>query len=481
MWDQLQSILGIALAIFYWLFTAAVTLRVITKRRSVSASLAWLLVVYILPVFGAILYLLLGELNLGRRRVARAEAMVEPYLDNLKNGLSSENIPMPGGQQSLAVHQLLAQRVGIGALTYEQLQVLDTPAQIFSCLLSDIAAAHDSIRIESYIWHPRGRVNVLAEALMAACQRGVKVSLLLDHAGSRRFFRSPWRRKMVQAGIEVVPALPVRLWRVLFNRIDLRLHRKLIVIDDRLAYTGSMNMADPDHFKRKAKVGPWVDTMLRIEGQAAAGLAKVFAWDWEVETGQRSLPSIPAASGAADHWLSILPSGPGVGDDLIGQSVLASIYRANHSITISTPYFVPSEAIFDALCHAAKRGVRVRLLVPRRNDSLMVGWASRSYYAPLLRAGVEILLFEGGLLHTKAMLMDDELALVGSVNLDIRSLQLNFELTVALFNAVSCAEVGALLEGYCRQSRPLSLAEWQERGRWSRGMERLMYFMSPIL
>ncbi|MCL5042788.1 MAG: cardiolipin synthase [Gammaproteobacteria bacterium] len=481
MWESLQSILGIALAIFYWLFTAGVTLRVITKRRAVSASLAWLLVIYILPVFGAILYLMLGELNLGRQRAARAQAMVDPYLDNLKNGLSSDDIPLPGGQQSLAVHQLLAQRVGIGALGYEQLQVLDTPAQIFASLQADIAQAQDSIRIETYIWHNGGRVDELSEALIAASERGVKVSILIDHAGSRRFFRSRWRKRMVQAGIEVVPALPVRLWRALVNRIDLRLHRKLIVIDDRLAFTGSMNIADPDCFKRGKRVGPWIDTMLRIEGQAAAGLAKVFAWDWEVETGQRRLPVLPAGNERADHWLSILPSGPGIGDDLIGQSVLASIYRANRSIIISTPYFVPSEAIFDALCHAAKRGVKVRLLVPKRNDSVMVGWASRSYYEPLLQAGVQILLFEGGLLHTKAMLMDDELALVGSVNLDIRSLQLNFELTVALFNPVSCAEVGELLERYCASSQPLSLAQWQTRGRLSRGLERLMYFMSPIL
>ena len=338
MWESLQSILGIALAIFYWLFTAGVTLRVITKRRAVSASLAWLLVIYILPVFGAILYLMLGELNLGRQRAARAQAMVDPYLDNLKNGLSSDDTPLPGGQQSLAVHQLLAQRVGIGALGYEQLQVLDTPAQIFASLQADIAQAQDSIRIETYIWHNGGRVDELSEALIAASERGVKVSILIDHAGSRRFFRSRWRKRMVQAGIEVVPALPVRLWRALVNRIDLRLHRKLIVIDDRLAFTGSMNIADPDCFKRGKRVGPWIDTMLRIEGQAAAGLAKVFAWDWEVETGQRRLPVLPAGNERADHWLSILPSGPGIGDDLIGQSVLASIYRANRSIIISTPF-----------------------------------------------------------------------------------------------------------------------------------------------
>src|SRR5690606_18577805 len=208
--------------------------------------------------------------------------------------------------------------------------------------------------------------------LIAASMRGINVKLLIDHAGSRRFFRSIWRTSLTQAGIQVVPALPVRLFRALAHRIDLRLHRKLIVIDDRVAYTGSMNMADPAHFKQEARVGQWIDMMLRLEGEAAAGLAKVFAWDWEVETGERCFPSLPEPTRQPNHWLSIIPSGPGLGN-LINQTVLASIYRANHNIVISTPYFVPSEAVLEALCQAANRGVDVKLLLPRKNDSVMVG------------------------------------------------------------------------------------------------------------
>ncbi len=479
--DNLQTILGLIGAVLYWLFTAAVTIRVITRRRPVSVTLAWLLVIYILPLLGAVFYLMFGELNLGRKRAARSEAMVEPYLENLANGFAGLRRPWPGGQLTLAIHQLLSHRMGIGALGYEQMRLLDSPESIFEQLCTDVRSAQHSINILTYIWHPGGRVDELAEALIEASQRGVKVSLLIDHAGSRKFFRSRWRTRMVDAGIAVVPALPVRLLRALVHRIDLRMHRKLIVIDDRLAFTGSMNMADPAFFKREADVGPWIDIMLRIEGQAATGLAKVFAWDWEVETGQRRLPKLEAGQLDCHQWMSILPSGPGVGDDLIGQAVLSSIYRANESIVISTPYFVPSESIFEALCQAAKRGVRVQVLLPKHNDSLMVGWASRSYFEPLLRAGVEILQFDGGLLHTKAMLMDDQLALVGSVNLDIRSLQLNFELTVALFTPESCAHIRQLLKGYMTRSEALELERWQQRSRPARALERLMFFMSPLL
>lgn len=479
--SYIEHIIGIALAVLYWLFTAVVTFRVIGRRNPVSVTLSWLLVIYILPLVGAILYLMLGELNLGRQRARRAEAMVEPFLQSIAEDFRTVNAPLPGGPLVQGIRQLIETRLGIGALGYQQMELLDTPQTIFSRLCKDVANAEQSIHLETYIWYPGGRVDELGEALILASTRGVKVSLLIDHAGSRPFFRSSWRKRFIDAGIEVVPALPVRPWRALAQRIDLRLHRKLIVIDGHLAYTGSMNMADPSYFKREAKVGEWVDIMLRLDGPAARGLDKVFAWDWEVETGVRRLtPALPSPPNCY-KWLSILPSGPGMGEDLISQAVLSSIYRANDSIVISTPYFVPSEAIFDALCQAARRGVRVKVLVPERNDSHLVGWASRAYYERFLQAGGEIYLFRGGLLHTKAMLMDDQLALVGSVNLDIRSLQLNFELTVTLFSPEGCAAIKRLLEGYLADSQSLELEQWQTRSRAARVVERMMFFLSPLL
>lgn len=478
--DYLHSIVGWTYAALYWLVTAAVTVRIIALRRPVSVTLAWLLVIYIVPIVGAVLYILLGELNLGRRRAARATKMVDAYLSNLSTQFQDNADKLPGGELSLSVDRLMTTQVGIGALNYGELLILNTPEQIFEQLIEDIRLAQRSIVLETYIWHPGGYVDLLAEELINARRRGVTVKLLIDHAGSRRFFGSPSCKAMRAAGIQVVAALPVRLFRALARRVDLRMHRKLVVIDDKTAYTGSMNMADPAYFKIEARVGQWIDMMLRLEGEAAAGLAKVFAWDWEVETGERAFPNMPPANGEPRHWLSIIPSGPGLGN-LINHTVLASIYRANKSIIISTPYFVPSESVLEALCQAAARGVEVKLLLPRKNDSLMVGWASRSYFDLLLESGVKILLFDGGLLHTKAMLMDDQLALVGSVNLDIRSFQLNFELTVALFAPDSCLEVSKLLHNYESVSEALEPERWAKRSKPARALERLMFFMSPLL
>ena len=479
--SYIEHIIGIALAVLYWLFTAVVTFRVIGRRNPVSVTLSWLLVIYILPFVGALLYLMLGELNLGRQRARRAEAMLEPFLASIAEDFKTQKAPLPGGQLVQGIRQLIETRLGIGALGYQQMDLLETPEQIFDRLCQDVREAKSSIHLETYIWFPGGRIDTLSEALIDAAGRGVQVSLLIDHAGSRPFFRSRWRKRFIDAGIEVVPALPVRLWRALAQRVDLRLHRKLVVIDGHIAYTGSMNMADPSHFKKEANVGQWVDIMLRLDGPAARGLDKVFAWDWEVETGIRRLAPAPPSPPTCYKWLSILPSGPGMGEDLITQAVLSSIYRANESITISTPYFVPSEAIFDALCQAARRGVRVKVLVPERNDSHLVGWASRAYYERFLEAGGSIYLFRGGLLHTKAMLMDGQLALVGSVNLDIRSLQLNFELTVPLFSPEGCAVIKRLLDGYISDSVELDLAQWRQRSRGARVLERLMFFLGPLL
>lgn len=465
----------------YWLLLVLVTVRILIKRRHVAGTMSWLLLVLLLPAVGILLYFLLGELSLGKKREQRAREMVKPYLSSLSYLHDRMPPPKPGGEQALAIHQLLAKRLGVSALSYQQLTLLSTPQAIFTAWLQDIASARSSIRMEFYIWFPGQRVDQVAEALMAASQRGVKVELIIDHAGSRQFFRSPQCKAMQASGIEIVPALPVKLWRFAFRRLDLRIHRKMVVIDDQIAYTGSMNMADPECFNKDAGFGQWIDIMLRVQGTAAVGLSKVFAWDWEVETGERRLPTIQEPVGVANEWLSVVPSGPGIGDDVIEQIVLSSIHRSNHRIVICTPYFVPSESVFESLCQAAKRDVQVDIIVPKHNNSWMVKWASYSYYQELLQLGVCIHSFDGGLLHTKAILIDDELALVGSVNLDIRSLQLNFELSVALFSQNSCHLVRTLLESYIKDSEPVRLSAWIQRSRRARFLERTMYFISPIL
>ncbi|MCH8491887.1 MAG: cardiolipin synthase [Idiomarina sp.] len=470
------------LVVFYWIVTATVFLRIIFKRRPVASSLAWVLIIIVFPILGVLVYLFFGEIQLGKRRAARARALRTPFLENYTKYLKDHSSQSPVGHAGKAIYQLLMQRDGIGSLGYSNLSVLSKPDDIFDAWIADINNAQRDIRMEFYIWHPHGRVVDVTNALIAAVDRGVSVEILIDHAGSWPFFMfSKDVKRMREHGIKLLPALPVNLFRNLVRRADLRLHRKLLVIDHLICYSGSMNMADPRYFNSRKSFGPWIDMMLRFDGAAAFGVSKVFSWDWELESGERNFPQIKDKIPESTHHLSIIPSGPGQGEGVIHQIMLSILHRANESITITTPYFVPSEAIFEALCHAARRGVNVCIVLPRISDSRMASFASQSFYDGLLSAGVEIRLFSRGLLHSKAVIVDEELALVGSMNIDMRSLQLNFELSFALYNPNDCKQVCGLMQEYYQESTAIDAKAWAQRPRYRRVAERFMSFLSPLL
>lgn len=472
------------LFILYWLFIASVTLRIIFKRQSMSASLAWLLILYIVPLIGALAYFFFGEMQLGQRRADRSEAMRGPYMEalqTLSKRMHDEQDQHPSSPLAVAIQQLLTKRLGIGVLNYHDFTLLTSPDAIFKALLTDIANATDSIYLEFYIWHSKGEIEQVEAALIKAAKRGVDIRILADDAGSWPFFFSKGHKQMKEAGIKVVPALPVAPWRLALRRADIRLHRKIVVIDHQIAYTGSMNMADPEEFNKHANVGQWIDAMARFRGAAAIGLAKVFAWDWEVETEFHLDMPMDVEKHPSQQWMATIPSGPGLGHDLISEVMLSAIYRADTSITICTPYFVPPEPVFEALLQALARNVEVTILVPRRNDSRLVSWASRAFYDDLLQAGAKIYMYHGGLLHTKALLIDEQLAIFGSVNLDARSLQVNFEVSLALFNPTSCKAICDLVGEYLQESEALCPERWHKRSIFSRFRERLVFFLSPLL
>jgi cardiolipin synthase len=337
-----------------------------------------------------------------------------------------------------------------------------------------------------YIWQPGGLVDQVAESLMAASRRGIHCRLMLDSAGSVTFFRSPYPAMMRNAGIEVVEALQVNLFRVFLRRMDLRQHRKVVLIDNYVAYTGSMNMVDPRFFKQDAGVGQWVDLMARMEGPVATTMGIVYSCDWEIETGKRILPPEPDTNQMpfeqeSGHTIQVIASGPGFPEDMIHQALLTATYSAREQLVMTTPYLVPSDDLLHAICTAAQRGVDVSIILPLKNDSMMVGWASRAFFNELLEAGVKIYQFEDGLLHTKSILVDGQLSLVGTVNLDMRSLWLNFEITLVIDDAGFGADLGRVQDDYIARSHLLDVEAWLKRPFWHRLVERLFYFFSPLL
>ncbi|MDN6088431.1 MAG: cardiolipin synthase, partial [Enterobacterales bacterium] len=440
-----------------------------------------------LPLVGIIAYLSFGELHLGKRRAERAKAMWPSTAHWLADLKSCKSIFATGNSEVAApLFQLCERRQGIAGVKGNQLQLLTTSDDTLKALIRDIELARSNIEMVFYIWQPGGLADQVAESLMAAARRGVHCRLLLDSAGSVTFFRSPYPAMMRNAGVEVVEALKVNLMRVFLRRMDLRQHRKVVLIDNFIAYTGSMNLVDPRFFKQDAGVGQWIDVMARMEGPVATTMGIIFSCDWEIETGKRILPPEPEYHSLpfeeeSGHTIQVIASGPGFPDELIHQALLTSVYSAREQLIMTTPYFVPSDDLLHAICTAAQRGVDVSIIVPKKNDSMMVGWASRSFFTELMEAGVKIYQFEGGLLHTKSVLVDGQLSLVGTVNLDMRSLWLNFEITLVIDDDGFGADLACVQDDYIARSTLLDHADWLKRPLWQRVVERLFYFFSPLL
>lgn len=483
--DYIYTAFGWLLFLVHTSLVLGVTFRVVMKRRPVGVSLAWLALIYAIPILGVAAYLLFGEVRLGRKRAARAKAMYKPYADWI-NVLVSR---FPGqsfvvSEPALPIYELVKARLNMPMLTGNAMHLLEEPARILGALQDDIRTAQSSCYLEFYIWHAGGRADEIAQELMAAAERGVDCRLLLDSVGSAGFFRSPWPHRLRQAGVKVVEVLPVGAFRLLFERQDLRMHRKLVVIDDDVAYTGSMNLVDPSCFKQGAGVGEWVDIMLRIRGPIVPIFWSLFVWDWEMETGERLLEQLeyhPVSCLDSQLKLQLLPSGPFMGGDAIHQSLLTAVYQARRRLVLITPYFVPDDALVAALCSASDRGVEVQLILPAKNDSRMVNYACNAFFDELLRSGVEIHLYEAGLLHTKCVLVDHQFGLVGTVNLDKRSLWLNFEMTVLVDDGQAMGELLQLADSYLSETRKVSWLIWRKRPLRQRLLENLFYLLSPLL
>ena len=483
--DYISTLFGWLLFAIHASLVLGVTFRVIMKRRPVGVSLAWLALIYAIPIVGVATYILFGEVRLGRKRADRARAMYRPYADWI-NVLVAR---FPGQQFEVSeparpIYELVKARLNMPMLSGNGMSLLQHPDDILAALQEDIRAARSSCYLEFYIWYAGGRADDIAFDLMAAARRGVDCRVLLDSVGSADFFRGHWPERLREAGVKVIEVLPVGAFRILFERQDLRMHRKLVVIDDDVAYTGSMNMVDPTCFKQNAGVGQWVDIMLRIRGPIVPIFWSLFVWDWEMETGERLLEQLeyhPISCLDNQLKLQLLPSGPFMGGDAIQQSLLTAIYQARRRLVLITPYFVPDDPLVAALCSAADRGVEVQLVLPAKNDSRMVNYACNAFFDELLRAGVEIHLYGAGLLHTKCVLVDHQFALVGTVNLDKRSLWLNFEMTLLIDDGQAMGELLQLADGYLSDARPVSWLEWRKRPLRQRVLENLFYLLSPLL
>ncbi len=442
--------------------------------------MAWLVVLLSVPFFGVVIYLLFGEPRLGHNRVARM-AVREPEATAWQARLPRTTLEVPGGSAAMALSHQAERVLGQPVMAGNGIALLTDAGAFFEALLGDIEAAQSTIDAAFYIWDTRGQAGEVLEALMRAAQRGVRCRMLADGMGSKEFLRGPAIARLREAGVAVTVALPTGPLRAIFARADLRNHRKIMAIDGQVAYTGSQNLVDPRWFHQGAGVGEWIDAMIRLEGPAATALAGVFALDWSIETDDAyTAPAVPEAA-ASGALVQVAPSGPGPHPEAIHQLLLGAIYSARRELVLTTPYFVPEESMLTAVLSAALRGVAVTLIVPAHNDSLMVRYASVAHFDDLMAAGVRIERFHGGLLHTKSLTIDGETSVFGSVNLDIRSLWLNFEISLFVFDAEFTGALRALQEQYVQASERLDPAAWRGRPAWRRFVEDTFRLLGPLL
>ena len=468
----------------HWLIIVSLSVRVIMRRPPVGVSMAWLAVIFSVPFVGAALYLLFGEKRLGRRRAARINANVagmQQWQTGLRKqcGAAHEKI-----EEAAPLDRYIERVLGCPVIPGNEIELLHDFQSIFDAIVRDIDAAKHSVCLCFYVWRQDGRTEDVVDALIRAAQRGVQCRALADATGSKPFLNSPAVRRLREAGVEFSSALPTGLLRTIFARADLRNHRKIIAIDDRVAYVGSQNLVDPRFFGQDLAVGEWVDAMARITGPAASSIAAVFALDWSVECDCEIGP-LPLPETEAPHRggsvAQIVPSGPGLHPEAIHQLLLMAIYGARKELIMTTPYFVPDESILTALLSVSLRGVDVTLIVPARNDSLLVRHASTAHFDDLLSAGANIALFKGGLLHTKSLTIDGEIAIFGSVNLDMRSLWLNFEVSMFVYDPGFAGQLRTLQNTYLEDSTPIRLELWRQRPAWRRFVESAFRLLGPLL
>jgi cardiolipin synthase A/B len=531
---------GLIYASLQWIIRIGFGIRIATKPAQAPISLSWLGFILAFPFVGAFFYLLMVENPLGRKR-SRAHRLLTERLRPVliqrwaNRGLSvrDRDLESVTGPSFRSLAEFSTRAGGLPLLRDNHLELISDTEELLRRLAADIDAAGSHCHLLYYIWMRGGNAEVVADALIRAAHRGVDCLVLLDDVGSGKFFKTVTYTRMKAAGVRIVRGLPVNPLRARMHRVDLRNHRKIAVIDGLIAYAGSQNLTDITfHYKRRKHIGPWLDASVRIRGPAVQALALTFLSDWALEDEtnarskewQRKVDTVsdrffPEPGGAlgqepslmhqaaeqspsqpqpptspitpAGSFVQVTPTGPKLRGRASGASVtdtptmreslLTAIYAADHEIIISTPYFVPDDATLIALTSASRRGVNVTIIVTRKSDSRFVAAAGRSHYQELLDAGVRIAEFKKGVLHAKTFSADGKISMIGSANIDMRSFELNFEVTLFVYDPTFAGQLRSLQHEYIRDSAFLNAAEWRQRSWFARTVENFARLFGPLL
>ena len=449
---------------------------IILQRRSAAATLAWVFALAWLPVVGFVVYWLIGPLRLERKKLKRNISRRA-----VREVLQAQAALVDTSEEHQQLSRVAVELGESSPLRADEVELYFDGASAYAAILTAIAAAKRHIHVEYYIWEPDQIGVQLRDALIERAKAGVSVRLVVDATGSNgltKKFLAPLR----EAGIQFAWFNPVRLRSIRSRRADFRTHRKIVVVDGVIGFTGGMNITD-SHSALLSKAY-WRDTHMRITGAAVWPLQRLFMEDWYFAAEQLcpiNEDTYPAPTRDGTHLVQIVGSGPDSAAFAIHKVLFTAINQCTDRLWMTTPYFVPDETLLMAITSAALRDVDVRLIVPKRGDSRLVDMAARSYFPELLEAGVRIYEYEPRFIHAKTLVCDDDVAIIGTANLDNRSFRLNFEVAAVVFGHACNAKLADAFTTDLRESREVIRSEFDRQPFKTRLGQAYARLISPLL
>ena len=468
------------LIFLYFVIDIAAVVVVLKENRNPIRALAWIIALLFLPMVGLIFYLFFG-------RSMRGEMMSHQNKRRLMNNrisLSMKLKDIPLSSESKNLITLGEKLSGYPYTNNNQIEIFIDGAEKFKSLKKDLQEAKKSILLQYYIFLDDRIGKEVADILMTKAREGVEVKVIYDHVGSFSASNS-FFKKMKEAGVEIHPFFRVNFPQFA-NRINWRNHRKIVVIDSEIGYIGGMNIADRYAYEPTAegKGGQrWRDTHFRVKGDILESLIYSFIIDWNFQKNDTYLPELKREKERElnSTGIQLVTDGPIGHWNNLSLMFLKAISSAKRLIWIQTPYFLPTDALFNALQAAALAHVDVRIMMPENTDSILLHYASFSYVTQCLEAGIKVYLYQPGMLHAKAMVIDDSLVTAGSTNFDFRSFENNFECNLFIHDSTINRKMRDIFYNDMKSCIKIKKEEWRRRPLGQRFLESLLRPISPIL
>ncbi len=486
-WNPTLSAIFAALLTLANIALCVAALGVIPGNRKPSTGMAWLILVLAVPFLGFVAFMMFGSTRVGEKRRSKQRDVNAAIMARTAEYAELEETE-PGLAYVASVASLNRRLGALPAVAGNSAELFPDYEGSIAAMTEAVDAAERFVHVQFYITAWDEVTAPFFDALVRATERGVKVRLLFDHIGSRGI---PVYKELVErleaTRIEWRPMLPIMPLKGEIRRVDLRNHRKILVVDGTVGFGGSQNLIEPSYNKPKnQKAGrQWVELTTRIVGPAVTELNAVFLTDWYTETDE--VPADSMGQGFADDanlgdvTVQVVPSGPGFSTENNLRMFTVLLYSAQRRISITSPYFVPDESLLYAVTTAAQRGVDIELFVSEEGDQFMVHHAQASYYQALLEAGVRIYLYPAPyVLHSKHFTIDDDVAVIGSSNMDLRSFALNYEVSLMMMGGDIVKRMREVEDTYRSLSRELTREEWAERPRLTRYVDNVMRLTSAL-